>query len=696
MRFHFSSIYLGLMLAFSSSAVLAAATLSEVVITGQAENDSYGQPEKTMIGRSALPLAETPVVAQTISAAMIEDQQSERLGDVLRNVSGVQSMFYLGGAYERFVVRGFEQSLTTYRNGVQMPFQRFQSASTERVEILKGPASAQYGMSDPGGIINIVTKEPSAKPAHYLGQRIGANDHYRTEAGATGALNADGSLTYRVDASATNTHSFREVVDNRDYFVAPSLRWQVSPATRLNFSAEINKARENYDQGVLAYGKGFLDVPRKRYYGQEGMYDDHENTLIDLNAEHKLDDHWKISGGYLYHDNRKEYRSVYAYANLQPGGSPNADRMAWFGPEHFTTQTLWTHLAGEVRTGAITHHLLAGVQLSRQRGRASATDQYIDTINVFTYRPTQSNINTALSNTWADVFLSNQDDKASGIFIQDQIVLTERFNLMAALRHDRITRELASAYYSPVARDKRSDSKWSPRIGGLYKLTPTLSAFASYSESFGPAFIYEPSELYKPEESKQYEMGLKAELFDGRLQGSVALFDLTKSNIQTPSPTNPSLTVAIGEARSRGLEIDLQGRIAQGWDLIASYANTDTKITKDYSGNEGNELPNAPRHQGSLWLKYTFQDEALRGLSLGGGLYAASKRQGDAANSYADGGFTRFDLAATYRFKTNGQTVTARLNLENVTDEKYYTMRSRWSNMPATPRTLVASLRTDF
>ncbi len=648
-----------------------------------------------MIGKSALPLIDTPISAQVVPSAVLEDIQAERLGDALRNVSGVQSMFYLGGAYERFVIRGFEQSLSTYRNGVQMPFQRFQSANTDRVEILKGPSAAQYGMSDPGGIINIVTKEPSSKSAYYLGQRVGSHDHYRTEAGATGALDADGSLTYRVDLSYQDTHSFRELADSKDYFIAPSLRWQISPNTRINFSIEANKAKEIYDQGVLAVGSKLSDVPIERNYGQKDLYDDHRNTLVDLNAEHRLNDRWKISGGLLSHSNRKNYHSLYAYADLQPGDR-NADRYAWFGPERYDTQTAWANLAGEFETGSLKHYLLTGAQYSKMRGRASATDEYIDTIDIYTYRASQSNINTSASRTWSTAFIANQDDTATGIFVQDQIRVTDRLNLMAAMRHDTIRRELEAAYWSPLSYEKRKDSKLSPRIGASYKLMPGVSAFASYSESFGPAFSYEPSALYKPEESKQNEIGIKMETPDGGIQSSLSFFELTKRNIPTPDPSHPGLTIAVGEAKSHGLEFDVQGRIVQGLDLIASYANTGTKIIQDNSGNEGNEMPNAPRHQGSLWLKYAFQSEELQGLSLSGGVYAASSRYGDAANSYSDGSYARLDLASSYQFKAGSHKMTAHLNIENITDEKYYLLRSRWSNMPAAPRTFMGSLNIDF
>lgn len=663
--------------------------------SGEQSHGDYRAPDDATVSRSALPQLRTPVSTKVVSSAIIKDTQSESLGDVLRNVSGVQSVYTLGGAYEHFVVRGFEQSFSSYRNGVQVPFKRFQPANTDRVEVLKGPSAAQYGMTDPGGVINVVTKEPSAVRSHYVEQRIGSYGHYRTEAGTTGALDAEGNLTYRFDGSYLSSGGFRELTDVSAYFLAPALRWQILPSTRINFNAEIDNSRLNYDQGLPAVGTRIADLPVERNLSQGGLFDRHRNTLFDLNAEHRIGD-WKIAAGVLWFTNRKDYRQYYVWANrLQPGDS-FADRLTWFGPERYETKTGWAEVSGKFDTGPFEHFLRIGGQYSAMRGRAAFIEDYVDTIDIYSYRTWLSFTNPSVFDLDPPAFVVRQDDKSIGGYIQDQIKVTDALSLLLALRYEEIERRLVYSYSSPLSYNGRRDSKWSPRFGIAYKLVPWLSAFGSYSESFGPAFLYEPSTLSRPEESRQFELGLKAEMLDGALQASLALFDLAKRNIPTPSPDNPALTIAIGEARSRGLEFDAQGRIAPGLDLIGSYAFTGTRITVDNNGNVGNELPNAPRHQGSLWLKYSFDDETLRGLSLAGGVYAGSSRWGDAANSYFDDGYARLDLAAAYKFELAGASLTARLNVQNVTDEKYFFMRSRWSNMPAAPRVVMGSLRVDF
>jgi iron complex outermembrane receptor protein len=177
---------------------------------------------------------------------------------------------------------------------------------------------------------------------------------------------------------------------------------------------------------------------------------------------------------------------------------------------------------------------------------------------------------------------------------------------------------------------------------------------------------------------------------------TIALYDLTKENIPTPHPTDPTITLSIGEANARGLEIDVLGNISQSLSIMGSYAYTSTEITVDNSGNEGNNLPYVPDHQGSLRVKYVFQNESLRGFSVGGGVYAATERFGDPANSYSDGSYARLDLFGAYRMKLSKSVMTAQLNINNVTDTEYYYLRARWSNSPAEPLNVVGSIRLDF
>jgi iron complex outermembrane receptor protein len=683
-----------LCLASRGFAADSAQQLPEITISGSAE-EGYGVSTASTATKTDTPLIDTPLSIQVVPKDVITDRGAQRLEDVLKNVSGVQPYHAYGGANEIFVVRGFQQSPATHRNGVSAPLvRRVDLANIESVEVLKGPSATVYGSSDPGGIINVVTRLPSASPIYDLEQEVGSWDFYRTKFGASSALNGSG-LSYRVDFAYQDSETFRLLSDDKRVFIAPTLSWQPSAATRINLALEHTRDELMYDSGTPAYGTGLAPILRKLSFGQPGLGDEHKSNLIDLNASHQINDHWKLSGGLLSFSIDKELREFYFFANLAVGDT-DGDRFAWFGDENVKTRAIWANLVGDVQTGHVKHKLLFGTEFANTKLHSDGTDIYVDTINIFTFDPRSSNVPTAPFEVAPPDFLTNQKHRNLGLFVQDQMQFSDRLHVLAGLRYDRLDRYGYSEYFGPYDNTKRRDSKVSPRLGVTWKLTPELALYGGYSESFGPGFNFNGDAVLNPETARQYEIGLKSESKDGRFHASAALFDLTKRNIPTPHPTIPALTVSIGEANSRGLELDMHGSIGKNLSMIANYAWTDTEITYDNSGNQGNRLPHAPKHQLNLWLKYAFNTGALNGLSLGGGVYAASDRYGDVANSYKDGSFTQLDMYAAYRFYLGANQLTAQLNVNNVTDDLHYIMRSRWSNLPSAPRSVFVSLRLDF
>lgn len=248
---------------------------------------------------------------------------------------------------------------------------------------------------------------------------------------------------------------------------------------------------------------------------------------------------------------------------------------------------------------------------------------------------------------------------------------------------------------------------FTPRVGVSYQIQSWLAAFGSYSESFGASTlgILPDGSLSDPEEGKQYEIGLKGEWLDGQVSANLALFHLSKRNVAAPIPGRPGFVDQIGKARSQGIELDVSGRITEGWNLIASYAFLDAEINEDRDAaggvrNAGNTLPNAPTHSGSLWSQY----ELPHGFGFGAGLFAASQRQGDAPNTFQLPGYVRVDAAASYKFNFGGSRLTAQLNVHNLLDKEYYdgtgsgfgTEEARNFIYPGAPRTVVGSLRVEF
>ncbi|MDP3087664.1 MAG: TonB-dependent siderophore receptor [Methylotenera sp.] len=664
--------------------------LDEISVTEKSLDHSYYVPIANSATKTDTPLMETPLSIQVVDESILRDQNAQTVGDVVRNVSGVQTQYTYGGVNEQYIIRGFQQTTTGYRNGIRVPLLRFDLVNAERVEVLKGPSSMLYGPSDPSGLINIVTKKPQKDATYSFQQSIGMFDFYRTEASATGAIDGAGILTYRVDAAWKQADSYRDVINSNRYVVPMALAFRPNDKLEINLSLEPQRDRVVYDRGVPVVNGKIADVPRSRSFNQND-HDDYKSFSSDLNGSYRFDSGWKLSAGVFNNVQDRDLNLMY-FGNVAANGT-DINRRTYIGEEHIKSRTSWGNLTGDFETGSIKHKLLIGTEYINTNFSFGVFDRAVDTINIFTFNNQRVNLDPLLTGSY-DGFGTYQV-RSIGFYAQDQIKFNDQWQLHVGMRRDNVKQDLAFAYESPTDISSRNDSKTTPRIGLLYQPAQWLSLYGNCAESFGMTFNYEADTLYKPEEARQCEAGVKMEVLDGRFNANVAVFDLTKTNIATPNP-NTNRTEAIGEAQSKGLEIDVQGKITDKLSAIGSLALTDTEITKDGRGNMGNSLPNAPKYQYSAWLNYSIFGSQRLGLSVGGGLFGNGKRYGDAANSYSDGKYTTVDLYAAYKFMMNKTKVTAQLNVNNVFNEKFYYLRSTSSNLPASPTNAAATIRLDF
>jgi iron complex outermembrane receptor protein len=279
-------------------------------------------------------------------------------------------------------------------------------------------------------------------------------------------------------------------------------------------------------------------------------------------------------------------------------------------------------------------------------------------------------------------------------------------------RYDHAEERRGESDVSPAAAtaDRRAqqdgaESQFSPRAGLLYQLTPAVSVYASYSKSFGFNFgRTELGTLLPPQRGRQYEIGIKAELFS-RLTATLALFHLTNKNVATAdlSTADPTDSVAIGEARSRGVELDVVGKVTSRLNVIAHYAYLDTKVTEDSGGLEGNRLVNAPMHSGRLFAVYHLGSDDGLGWRVGGGVTVVSKTEGDPENTFRLPAYTRLDALISYTATIGGKLLTAQLNLRNLTNVQYFNGADPFFNSgprfglyPAPPFTAIGTVRLEF
>jgi iron complex outermembrane receptor protein len=289
----------------------------------------------------------------------------------------------------------------------------------------------------------------------------------------------------------------------------------------------------------------------------------------------------------------------------------------------------------------------------------------------------------------------NDRSESLGFYVQDQISLSEKLKLMLGGRFDRVNQEQENLVSSTTS--EQQNEAFSPRVGIVYQPSQPLSLYASYSRSFNPATpgtILANGEAAEPERGTQYEVGIKTEFLQGRLSSTLALYQLTRSNVLTPDLTDPFASVQTGKQRSRGLELDVAGEILPGWRVIASYAHTDAEITQDNEYEVGNRLVNVPKNSASLWTTYEVQNGGLKGFGFGVGLRYVGEREGDLENSFRLPSYLRTDATIFYRRNK----FRAAVNVNNVFDNEYFetAQNGRAGVFPGEPLTVVGTIGWEF
>lgn len=691
-------------------------TMPPVTVRGTALYDGvdpytkgYARTNAFSATKTDTPLLQTPGSINVITQRQIKDRQAWTPEEALKYTSGVNAPSSGGRTPfdTAFILRGFGTGQKGdlggfyYRDGFRMSGIPISMGSVERIELLKGPASVLYGRAEPGGLINVVYKKPQATPYYSLEQQFGSYDFYRTSVDATGPLTDDNSLLYRVTLQNVNSNSFTRYVENDFFSVSPSLTWIVDDRTQVNFQFEYSHNDWTYPQGVPAIGGQISNLPPDRLLelsnpsNPDGSVD---NFVASIDLKHDFNANWSVNLKGLYANQELTWMrgGRVSVSSIDPAtgdvgsgsilGEPDDDRDWWY-----TTM----NLAGKFDTFGVKHHMLFGFDFMRERFSGPYFFQGLRTelagYNI--YRPDGRQIPRpsrqdaidrgfwyALRNDWY------------GIYIQDQIDITDQLHLTLGGRYDNATYFQGgpqSAFHHPI-----TDEALNPRYGIVYQPLPWLSAYYQYQESFGTSNgrSRTNSVVYKPQTSQQHEAGLKAEWFDGALSSTLAFYHLTKQNLLTSDPDNVGASIAVGEARSQGIELDVVGRITDKLNIIGSYTYTDTKITKDNNGTQGNRLPNVPDSSGSLWLSYDVTDA----FTVGSGAYIAGKRQGDAANSYQLPGYVRWDAMAAYKWRIGGSALTAQVNINNLLDKTYYTNAAGLHAFPGAPLTVLGSLRLEY
>ncbi|MCM8527528.1 MAG: TonB-dependent receptor [Lentisphaeraceae bacterium] len=647
-----------------------------VKVVGENIEQGYEAKNASSGTKTDTPILKTPISVQVIPKGIIDEQGALGLEDVYKNVSGVyQSGNTLNAQSEvRPIIRGFE-SPNIFLNGMRgTGFGAIDLFNVERIEILKGPASILYGAAEPGGIMNIITKKPLAHDFNEITAEFGTYEHYRFTLDSTGPLNEDEDLLYRLNMAYTNSESFRNVMDLDRFAIAPALTWLIAPKTELTLEATYTRERTPYDSGVPLGFNGEKLVPIDTFFGDPDLDGRTlEDFVIAAELNHEINKYLSVRSRLQYHRANPMNESI---RHRGVRGTVGAEELRLRYQNEERTDEEWqlvTDFLSEFKTGDIKHKTVFGFDLRREEVEFDRFRQNLP--NVLISPDPNFNFDPPANNHPADDQLSELEWGA--IYLQDQISMLkdDKLQILLGGRYDYFEQQSLSSDVS------QSEGAFTFRGGVLYQLTDWLAPFVSYTESFNPALTAETDvngDVLAPETGRQYELGFKMNFFEERLQTTIAFFDLEKNEVPDFDVNTSSFLPGVDQ-RSRGVELDVLGRITDNVSLIANYAYTDTEMISN--GNDPDEekdrLGGVPLHSGRLWLTYNFSEgSSLEGLGAGLGLRYESKKHADFDTTELDDSLI-FDAGVWYNTElSNGHKLKVQLNIENITNREYYSRAS--------------------
>ena len=723
--------------------------LQEVEVIGRKES-SYKNTNSFIGTKTASALKEVPQSVGYVTKELILDQGATTVNEVVKNISGVNQ----NSSYNDFSIRGFRatgnRNSGNLLNGMRAQtslWKQSSLANIERVEVIKGPASALFGNAAPGGVINRVTKKPLFENKNSITVGVGSWNTLKTYGDFTGPLNPKKTLLYRLNLGYEKTNSFRDLQGSESIIAAPSFSYIPNEKTHINVDFVYQNFNGKIDRGQSVPADGNVystPISRSLSAANDFLKENTLNTTIALT--HKFSDHISLNAIYLnssYSEDMLEHTQANLYYK-QIGNGANAFRYA--DPNkvmmtanqrkrYFANNSFNTYFNFNFNTGILKHKLLVGYDyfISEQKAGSSSisaqgylskdktkvVNTYTTTANVLAgsvqtpttnvpvfdlYDPIAGNAYKDISKyIWKQNTLNPYEEYSHGVYVQEQIDISI-VKLLIGLRQEWFTETLNKETTKEIS---RQTSAFIPRVGLVVEASENINLYSTWVKGFQPqgANIQSDPDRYGGPfdymKSELYEVGLKTEWFNKRLSATLAIFKITQENSleQSPKAGKADWRVPVDE-ESNGFELDVAGQILPNFSVVANYAYTDARIVKLKEEGAIKDLnvqrPSTPRHATNLWTKYIFENGSLKGLGAGIGVSYASERLGQVgrratAASYPD--YTLLNAVLYYKVKD----VQLQLNVNNVLNRTYWISGyDNLRNFPGAPRNINASVTYRF
>ncbi|WP_448622410.1 TonB-dependent siderophore receptor [Dickeya fangzhongdai] len=680
-------------LLMAAHAQAADTTSTDTMIVSANAGESVTAPLKGIVAKesasgtkTSTPLIKTPQAVTVVTRDQMDAQAVSSVSDALNYSSGVVTN-YRGSSNrnDEVIARGFRYApkfldgLSYGLSGQGAALGKIDPWLLERVELVHGPASVLYGQVNPGGLISMTSKRPTAETIRKV--QFSAGNQHLGEAAFDfgGALNDDKTLLYRLNGIASTRDEFVKDYKEKRVAIAPAITWLPNSDTSFTLLTSYqNDPKAGYrnflpkigtvTEASAGYIPEDLNVSDPNYNRSK-----REQIGIGYIFDHSFNDNVSFQQNLRYSQLRERYKYlVYTWSNPEISDTSLSRRQV---REELNADELGldNQIKVKLATGEVEHTLLGGLDYKWQ------DRDY----NYWRNSGNQYNFDWANPNYGGSYLVSdsqlalNQSYKKKldqvGVYLQDQMEWNQ-WNLLLSGRHD--WSEIRTQDRTTSTTTQQNDSKFTGRAGLLYAFDNGVSPYASYSTSFEPNLDSGApgTPAFKPTTGEQKEVGVKFQPKGSNTLLTVSLFDITQKNITSYNSVT-KYNEQIGKVKSKGVETEVHSQLTPEINLMAAYTYTDAVTKESYTASQVNKAPSSiPRHSASAWGSYSFQNGPLKGVTLGTGVRYIGSTYGDNAESFKVPAYTLYDAMARYELGSLASQLkgaAVQLNVNNLTDKRY-------------------------
>ncbi|MEZ8234773.1 TonB-dependent siderophore receptor [Vibrio splendidus] len=687
-RFKYSSLAVALLTAFSAqafaedTATSADSNVETITVMGKAYRNTAT--------KSALEPEETPQGITVIDEEQLDQRGVKSLNQALRYAPGVVTEQKGASVtmYDTFSIRGFSNN-QSYYDGLILPFltgwnlqPQIDPIAIQQVEVFKGPTSVLYGSMPPGGMVNMIAKAPQEDGSTKVGVSTGSRNLMEASIDTSGQL-GDSDFSYRLVALARKQDSQVDNAEEERYVIAPSLDWQVSDRTLINFNLYYQNDPSMGTNSAMPLEVLKASDPSVSMGDKNWSTFEREVLMLGYKINHQINDNWTFLQNARYSDASLYQENTYHRGTNFNAATGSLIRNVYSTDEDSQSFVIDNQVSGRVEVAGLEHNLLFGLDYLKLTGD-SLYQEFTANAGFYGFNAYNPNNDLLDKSQLQENYRESHDitTEQLGLYFQDQ-VRYDALVLLAGGRYDmfKASDDKTSTYPTSDGTEKADHNQFSYRVGALYELDNGISPFVSYATSFEPAAGTDINgNSLKPQLGEQVEFGVKYLSTDMAQQLTASYFYITKKDSIAADPSDPTYRskIQLGEVRSQGMEVEGRWFVTEDWDVNASYTYVDMEVTEDANPDlEGTTPIYVPTHAANLWSNYYVYGGALSGTRFSAGARYMGEMEMDATNTQGKvPSYTVVDLSVGYDLGEASETLsgaTANLLVNNLFNEEYYT-----------------------